>query len=69
MNASTSSFSDSRHILCSRHFRQIVTLKLTNAAVEKADKNMLFDKLFGDDGLTNVDDTLCFEEKCEEFES
>ena len=64
-----SSFSDSNHILCTRHLRQNVNQKLTDAAVDKADKNMLLDKMFGEDGIINADDTVCFEEKCEEYES
>ena len=49
--------------------RQNVNQKLTDAAVDKADKNMLLDKMFGEDGIINADDTVCFEEKCEEYES
>ena len=68
-NAITSSFPDSNHILCTRHLRQNVNQKLTDAAVDKADKYMLLDKMFGEDGIINADDTVCFEEKCEEYES
>ena len=69
VNAITSSFPDSHHILCTRHLRQNVNQKLTDAAVDKSDKNMLIEKMFGDEGIINSDDTVCFEEKCEEFES
>ena len=69
VNAITSSFPDSSHILCTRHLRQNVNQKLTDAAVDKADKFMLIDKMFGEEGIINADDTVCFDEKCEEFES
>ena len=68
VNAITSSFSESRHILCSRHIRQNINQKLTDAAVDKSDRNMLLNKMFGEDGIINANDTVCFEEKCEEVE-
>ena len=65
VNGTTSSFPDSSHILCTCHFRQNVNQKLTDVAVDKADKIMPIDKMFGEEGMMNV----CFDEKCEEFES
>ena len=66
VNAITASFSDSTHILCSRHIRQNINQKLTDAAVDKSDRNMLLNKMFGEDGIINANDTVCFEENCEE---
>ena len=37
-------------------------------AVDKSDRNMLLNKMFGEDGIINANDTVCFEEKCEEVE-
>ena len=65
----TSSFPDSKHILCTRHLRQNANQKLTNAAFDKSDRNMILDKIFGDGGIIDADDTVCFEEKCEEVET
>ena len=69
VNAITSSFSDANHVLCTRHMRQNVNQKLTDAAVDKSDRQMLLNKIFGEDGIINADDTVCFEEKCEEVEA
>ena len=69
VNAITSSFPDSKHILCTRHLRQNANQKLTDAAVDKSDRNMILDKIFGDGGIIDADDTVCFEEKCEEVET
>ena len=30
---------------------------------------MITDKVFGEEGIINPDTTVCFEEKCEEFEN
>ena len=68
VNAITSSFSESTHILCSRHIRQNINQKLTDVAVDKSDRNMLLNKMFGEDGIINANDTVCFEEKWEEVE-
>ena len=69
VNAITSSFPNSQHILCTRHLRQNVNQKLTDAAVDKSDRNLLLNKIFGDEGIINADDTVRFEEKCEEVET
>ena len=41
VNAITSSFPNSKHILCTRHLKQNVNQKLTNSAVDKTERNML----------------------------
>ena len=69
VNAITSSFPDSKHVLCTRRMRQNVNQKLTDAAADKSDRQMLLNKIFGEDGIINADDTVCFDEKCEEVES
>lgn len=56
-------------MLCTRHLRQNANQKLTDAAVDKSDRNMILDKMFGDGGIIDTDDTVCFEEKCEEVET
>ena len=62
-------FPESHHILCTRHLRQNANQKLTDDAVDKYDKKNILDKIFGDDGLVHADDTICFDEKCEELET
>ena len=41
VNAITSSFPNSKHILCTRHLKQNVNQKLTNSAVDKTERNMI----------------------------
>ena len=69
VNAIKTAFPQSPHILCSRHLRQNANQKLTDDAVDKYDKGKILDKIFGDDGLLTADDTICFDDKCEELES
>lgn len=69
VNAIKTAFPQSHHILCTRHLRQNANQKLTDDAVDKYDKGKILDKIFGDDGLLNADDTICFDDKCEELES
>ena len=69
VNAITSSFPDSKHILCTRHLRLNANQKLTDAAVDKSDCNTILDKIFGDGGIIDADDTVCFEERCEEVKT
>ena len=49
--------------------RQNVNQKLTDAFVDKSDRHMLLNKIFGEDGIIKANDTICFEEKCEEVET
>ena len=49
--------------------RQNANQKLTDAAVDKSDCNMILDKIFGDGGIIDADDTICFEERCEEVKT
>ena len=69
VNAIKAAFPQSQHILCTRHLRQNASQKLTDDAVDKYDKGKILDKIFGDDGLLTADDTICFDERCEELES
>ena len=69
VNAIKAAFPQSQHIMCSRHLRQNATQKLTGDAVDKYDNATILDKVFGDDGLLHADDSICFEEKCEDLES
>ena len=50
VNAITSSFPDAKHVLCTRHMRQNVNQKLTDAFVDKSDRHMLLNKILGEDG-------------------
>ena len=69
VNAITSSFPDAKHVLCTRHMRQNVNQKPTDASVDKSDRQMLLNKIFGEDCIINANDIICFEEKCEEVET
>lgn len=69
VNAITSSFPDAKHVLRTRHMRQNVNQKLTDASVDKSDRKMLLNKILGEDGIIIANDTICFEEKCKEVET
>ena len=34
----------------------------------KADRNVIVNKIFGTDGIADVDDTIGFQAKCDDFE-
>ena len=67
VKAIQTAFPESTHVLCSRHLKQNVIHKLQDDAVSKSDRNVIIDKIFGDDGIVNADDTICFDHKCETF--
>ena len=71
VKAITSVFSESTHIICLRHRKQNLIHKLTDDAVTKSDGNIIVDRIFGNGGITNADDTctIGFEEKCDHFEA
>ena len=43
--------------------------KLTDDAIDMQDRNDILKKNFWQDGITNADDTISFEAKCDEFEN
>ena len=61
-------FSESTHVLCSRHLKQNVIHKLTDDAVNRSDRNSIVNKIFGTKGILEADDTICFDQKCADFE-
>ena len=61
-------FPESTHVLCSRHLKQNVLHKLTDDAVSKEDRNVIVNKIFGTNGISDADDTICFQSKCDDFE-
>ena len=67
VKAIKTAFPGSTHVLCSRHLKQNAIHKLTDDAVSKADRNIIVDKLFGEEGIVNADDTICLGHKCETF--
>lgn len=67
VKAIKTAFPESTHILCSRHLKPNAIHKLTDDAVSKADRNIIVNKLFREEGIVNADDTICFEHKCETF--
>ena len=68
VNAITRAFPDSTHILCTRHIRQNTKQKLVDDSVGKSDRDKILNMIFGQNGLTNSDDSICFEEKSDEIE-
>ena len=69
IKAITSAFSESTHVLCSWYLKQNVIHKLADDAVTKSDRTVVVDRIFGNGGTANADDAICFEEKCDDFET
>ena len=67
VKAIKTAFPESTHVLCSGHLKQNVIHKLTDDAVTKSDRNEIVNQLFGVNGIVNADDTICFEQKCDDF--
>ena len=42
--------------------------KLLDDAVDKTERKDILDRIYGKDGILHADDTICFEEKCNELE-
>ena len=68
VKAITTAFPESTHVLCTRHLKQNTNQKLLDDAVDKAERNQILNKIYGQDGILHADDTICFEEKCSELE-
>ena len=69
VKAITTAFPEATHTLCTRHLRQNANQKLVDDAVDKKEKDKIMDMVFGEYGIINADDTICFEEQCNEFQS
>lgn len=67
VNSVKSAFQQASHILCYRHLRQNTKQKLTDDAVDKKERTDILNKIFGEDGLIDADDSICFEEKSNEL--
>ena len=68
VKAITTAFPESTHILCTRHLRENTNQKLLDDAVDKTERKDILDRIYGKDGILHADDTICFEEKCNELE-
>ena len=69
VKAITMAFPEATHTLCTRHLRKNANQKLQGDAVDRKEKDKLIGMIFGDEGIISADDTICFEEKCREFET
>ena len=68
VNAITKAFPQSTHILCTRHLLQNAKQKLIDDSVDKNDRESIISDIFGDNGLVNADDSICFDEKSSKIE-
>jgi hypothetical protein len=55
-------FPESTHVLCSRHLEGNARQILTDDAVSKTQRDDILKKIFGQDGLVDADDSLCYDE-------
>ncbi|XP_053376475.1 uncharacterized protein LOC128547528 [Mercenaria mercenaria] len=68
VKAVTTAFPEATHVLCTRHLRQNAKQKLTDDAVTLRDRTEILEMIFGDGGILDSDDSICFEEKCDRLE-
>ena len=68
VKAITTAFPEATHTLCTRPLRQNANQKLVDDAVHKREKDRIMGMIFGEDGIINADDTICFDEKCTDFD-
>ena len=68
IKAITTIIPEATHVLCTRHLKENARQKWTDDALHMQDKNDILRKMFGQDGITNADDTISFAAKCDEFE-
>jgi len=62
------SFPEAGHIHCMRHLRLNIKHKLTDECIDKPDRETILNDIFGDDGLMDADDSICFDVKSEAIE-
>jgi hypothetical protein len=60
VNAIKSTFPEAGHFLRIRHLRQNVKQQLIDDSIDKNDRESLLEEIFGDEGLINADDIVCF---------
>ena len=66
VKAITTAFPDT---LCTCHLRQKANQKLVDYAIDKREKDKIMGMLFGEEGIINADDMVCFEQKSTEFDA
>ena len=62
-------FSSGNHVLCTRHLRENTIQKLKDGTVDKTERKLIVERLFGADGIINAEDSICFEEQCDDFKA
>ena len=68
-NAISLTFSRSNHLLCNRLILESTIQKLKNNTVNKTTQKQIVDKLFGTAGLVRANDSVCYEEQCDDFKA
>ncbi|MES9883125.1 MAG: hypothetical protein ABW185_19850 [Sedimenticola sp.] len=68
VRAIVTAFPESTHVLCTRHLRQNTKQKLTDDAVTMKQRHDLLEKIYGDGGILDAHDPVCFDEKCDALE-
>ena len=54
-------FTEAQHVLCMRHLEQNARQMLTDDAVTISQTRTVLNRIFGDYGLVNADDSVCFD--------
>ena len=69
VKAITAVFPEATHVLCTRHLEENARHILQDDTVSKKQRVNLLDKIFGQDGLIDADDTICYDEQVREIET
>jgi len=64
VKAIVSVFSESTHVLCTRHLWQNTKHKL----IDDAKTGIILDKIYGEGGILDAEDTICFDKKFDQLE-
>ena len=64
----TRAFPDATHILCTRHIEENTKRQLIDEGVDRTDRKKIMGLLFGEDGLANSNDSICFDERSTEID-
>lgn len=69
VKAITATFPESTHILCTRHLEQNAKHKMTDVGIGMKKRKEMMKNIFGQEGIVSADDTVCFDERCNDFET
>lgn len=68
VNGLRMAFPQATHVLCTRHLEENARHMLTNDAITVTQKQRVLKRIFGDGGLVNANDSICYDDMAEKIE-